>query len=398
MPRFTWAGRTFVALVSVAALLLAACGDDDDEESGGQQEGRQTYALAFVGPLTGPYANLGINIRNGATVAIEEANRAGGNVRFELKEFDTQGSPDQASTLKDRFINDQSIVGLVGPTFSGETRAVLPSLQEAGLVMVSASATNAELPTVVPTQTVFHRLVPDDDVQGKGLTDYVTRKLAVRRAAYIHDNSDYGKALADGTREQLEKTGVATVLNEPIDPKAQDFSAAVNKVRAISPASDMIFYGGYYAEAGRLKKQLTDAGVQTRFVSGDGTLDAGFVQAAGAAAEGSQITCACKLATGDAGGKLGAFATAYQARWNTAPGTYSTEGYDAANLLISAIREGKTTRKALLDHVEALSSYDGAGKRIEFEPNGNIRAGGVFVYEVKSGKLSLLGTTDELLR
>ncbi len=399
MSRLHRAGRQAVVLLSVAALLLVACGDDGDEEGSGSQQATQTYALAFVGPLTGPNANLGINIRNGATVAVEEANKAGGNIRFELRDFDTQGSPDQASTIKDRFINDQTIVGLVGPTFSGETRAVLPSLQEAGLVMVSASATNAELPTVVPTQTVFHRLVPDDDVQGKGITDYVTKKLSVKRAAYIHDNSDYGKGLSDGTREQLEKTGVSSVLNEAVDPKSQDFSAAVNKVRAISPPPDLVFYGGYYAEGGRLKKQFYDAGVRVRFLSGDGSLDNGFIESAGATpAEGSQLTCACKLATADASGNLGEFAKAYQARWNMAPGTYSTEGYDAANMLIKGIREGKTTRRALLDYVEGLTSFDGAGKKIEFEPNGNIKAGGVFVYEVKSGKLNVLGTTDELLR
>ncbi len=389
-----------VAMVSVAALMLGACGDSDsDEEGTGGTGGQQTtYKLAFVGPLTGPNANLGINIRNGAIVAIDEANEDGGDARFELEEFDTQGDPAQASTAKDRFINDSSIRGIVGPTFSGETRAVLPSLQAAGLVMVSASATNAELPTVEPNQTVFHRLVPDDNIQGKGVTDYVTKKLSVTRAAYIHDNADYGKALADGTRDQLEKAGVATVLNEAIDPKSQDFSAVVNSVRALSPAPDMILYGGYYSEAGRLKKQLTDGQVNVRFVSGDGTLDVGFVASAGAtAAEGAQVTCACKLATEDAAGKLGEFAKAYTARWNTAPATYSTEGYDATNILINGIRDGKTTRPALLDYVENLGTYVGAGKPIEFEANGNIKAGDVFVYEFQAGKPTVLGTTEELL-
>ena len=393
MSRVIRSGRAFVALLLLAALALAACGDSDDGDS---SEGQKTYKLAYVGPLTGPNANLGINIRNGAAVAIEEANEAGGDVKFELAEFDTQGSPDQASTLKDRFINDQSIVGVVGPTFSGETRALVPSLQEAGLVMVSASATATDLATT--GATVFHRLVPNDDIQAKGVTDYVTRKLNVKSAAYIHDNADYGKALADGTRDQLEKAGVTTVLNEPIDPKSQDFSAAVNKVRAISPAPDMVFYGGYYSEAGRLKKQLTDATVNVRFVSGDGSLDVGFLQSAGApAAEGVQVTCACKLATTDAPGKLGEFAKAYEAQWNTPPATYSTEGYDATNILISGIRAGNTTRPALLTYVEGIGTYDGVGKPIEFEADGNIKASGVFVYEFQNGAIKVLGTTDELL-
>lgn len=393
MSRLTRTGRA-AAMVVLAALVLAACGDDD----GGQAEGRQTYKLAFVGPLTGPNANLGINIRNGAVVAVEQANQEGGDIAFELEEFDTQGDPAQASTLRDRFINDPAVLGVVGPTFSGETGAVLPALQQANLVMVSPSATAVDLPTVVPDQTVFHRLVPDDNLQGQGVTDYVTSRLQVERAAYVHDNSEYGKGLADATRQGLEDRGVTTVANEAVDPRSQDFSAAVNSVAAVSPPPDMVFYGGYYAEAGRLKRQLTDAGVDVQFLSGDGALDPGFVTAAGEdAAEGSQVTCACRLATLDAPGELNNFARAYQDRWNTAPGTYSTEGYDAASILIDGIRAGNTTRRDLLDYVENLGPYEGVSKTVEFESNGNVRAGTVFVYEFTEGRIEELGTVASLL-
>lgn len=386
-----------LSVLALAALTFSACGDDGGDNGSGQTGGdSRTYALAFVGPLTGDNANLGINIRNGAKVAVQEANKAGGP-KIELKEFDTQGDPAQATTLKERFVNDQSIIGVVGPTFSGETRAVMQPLQEANLVMVSASATNAALPTAVPNQTVFHRLVPDDDVQGKGVADYVSKKLGSKRAAYVHDNSEYGKGLADGTRTLLEKAGVPTVANDAIDPRSQDFSAVVNRLRQANP--DLVFYGGYYSEAGRLRKQLVDGGVKVRFLSGDGGLDQGFITAAGAAgAEGAQLTCACKLATEDAGGKLGDFAKNYKQLNGAAPGTYSTEGYDSASLLIKGIKDGKTDRKALLDYVENLGTYQGVGKDISFEANGNIKSGGVFVYEVKGGKLTVLGTSEELTR
>ena len=387
-----------LSALAVAALVLSACGDDggDTQTGSGQADDQRRYAIAFVGPLTGDNANLGINIRNGAKVAVQQANEGSGP-KIELKEFDTQGDPAQATTLKERFVNDQSIIGVVGPTFSGETRALLQPLQEAGLVMVSASATNAALPTAVPDQTVFHRLVPDDDVQGKGVADYVSKKLAVKRAAYVDDNSEYGKGLADSTRTLLESAGVPTVANDSIDPRSQDFSAVVNRLKAADP--DLIFYGGYYTEAGRLRKQLVDNGVRVRFLSGDGSLDQGFITAAGAAgAEGAQLTCACKLATEDAGGELGNFAKDYKQLNGAAPGTYSTEGYDAANILIEGIRTGNTDRKALLDYVENLDTYEGVGKSISFEPNGNIKATGVFVYEVKGGKITVLGTTEELAR
>jgi len=356
-------------------------------------------ALAFVGALTGDNANLGINARDGAKLAVDEANRAeaaGAGVRIVLKEFDTQGDPAQASTLKDRFINDESIIGVVGPVFSGETKAVLPSLQEAGLVMVSPSATNVDLPNVVPNQTVFHRIIPDDGEQGKGLAEYISKKLAAKSAAYVDDNSEYGKGLTEGTRELLEAAGVRTAVSDTVDPKAQDFSAAINKVKAARP--DLLFYGGYFAEAGRFKKQMSDAGLDAQFISGDGALDPGFIEAAGAtSAEGAQITCPCKLGTSDSPGALGTFAKAYEAAIGRVPGTYSSEGYDAVSVYVEGLKAGKTTRAAMLEFVEGFESLDGVSKMISFAPNGNVTGSGVFVYEVKAGKLAVLGSTEELL-
>ncbi|MGH8992374.1 MAG: ABC transporter substrate-binding protein, partial [Acidimicrobiia bacterium] len=174
---------------------------------------------------------------------------------------------------------------------------------------------------------------------------------------------------------------------------------AVNKVRAISPAPDMIFYGGYYAEAGRLKKQLTDAGIKAKFISGDGSLDAGFVASSGAAGgEGALLTCPCRLATADLPGKGGEFDKSYKTDVGRDPGTYSSEGYDAASLLIAGIEAGNDTREKLLSYVENLSSFDGVSKTIQFETNGNVKAGDVFVYEVKGGKLTELGKTSELAK
>jgi branched-chain amino acid transport system substrate-binding protein len=171
----------------------------------------------------------------------------------------------------------------------------------------------------------------------------------------------------------------------------------VNNVKAASPKPDIVFYGGYYSDAGNLAKQLKDGGAPGVFMSGDGSLDQGLIDSAGAnGADGALITCACKLATPEAGGALGAFATKYKAKFNKNAGTYSTEGYDAATILIKGIKAGNTTRQKLLDYTNSLGTYTGIGKTIEFEANGNIKAGDVYVYEVKSGKLTELGTVASL--
>jgi branched-chain amino acid transport system substrate-binding protein len=386
----------WAALLMAASMVLAACGGDDETTQEGTGTGdKKTVALAFVGPLTGDNANLGVNIRDGMKVAVEEWNAKSTKYTYEIKEFDTQGLPEQAPGQKDKYIPDDSIIGVVGPTFSGETKAVLPDLDAAGLVMVSASCTNVALPDVVPGTKVFHRVIPDDGVQAKGVTDYVLKSIKPKKVALIHDNSEYGKGLWEGVVTLLKEGGVDTSTTDAIDPKGQDYSAAVNKVRAAKV--DMIFYGGYYNEAGRFKKQLTDAGVKAKFISGDGSLDPGFVTSSGAAGgEGALLTCPCRLATPELEGKGGAYATKYKEVISRDPGTYSSEGYDAINILIQGIEAGNDTRPKLLDYVETLDSFDGVSKTIQFEENGNVKAGDVFVYEVKGGKITELGKTSEL--
>ncbi|MGQ0832163.1 MAG: branched-chain amino acid ABC transporter substrate-binding protein [Microthrixaceae bacterium] len=388
--------RTTGALLGLA-LVVAACGSDnktttDTTAAGGAPK---EYSIAYVGPLTGDAANLGIYIRDGAKVAVDEFNKANPDIKITLKEFDTQGDPAQAPTVLDKYINDDSILGIVGPAFSGETKAVLPTLEENNLVMVSASATNTELPNVVAGSKSFHRVLPDDAAQAAGIVKYLNAKLKPSTIAIVHDNSEYGKGLAvDQVATQLPSS-TKVVVTEAIDPKSQDFSAAVNAVKAAAP--DAVFFGGYYEAAGRLKKQLDDAGVTATYISDDGALDSGFVKAAGDAAEGSLLSCPCYFASDASPGAIGDFAKAYEALIGNVPGTYSTEAFDSANILMTGIKEGNTDRASLRDYVEGLTKVDYAiSKDVTFEENGNIKAQGIFIFRVKDGKIVLETATDDL--
>jgi branched-chain amino acid transport system substrate-binding protein len=164
-------------------------------------------------------------------------------------------------------------------------------------------------------------------------------------------------------------------------------------VRAANPAA--VFYGGYYAEAGRFRKQLVDAGVRAAFISGDGTLDPGFITAAGAqAAEGSRIACPCNLALESSTGSLKTFYDNYKAKIGKEPGLYSPEGYDAAKILIQGIKAGNTDRAKLLQYVEGIQRFEGVSKTIEFETNGNLVRREFFVFQVRGGKFAPLQTVN----
>ncbi|MGI8663165.1 MAG: branched-chain amino acid ABC transporter substrate-binding protein [Acidimicrobiales bacterium] len=367
---------------SSAAVKAAAC----DTAPGAPAAAGSTVEIAFVGALTGSDASLGINIRNGAKTAIDAYNKAGPKYKVELKEFDTAGDPAQANTVKDQFVSDPKVVGVIGPAFSGETKAVLPSFDENCLPMISASATNTLLPKVVEGSKVFHRAIADDSFQGKGIGDYIVKTLAGKAIVVIDDNSEYGKGLADDTTKAIEADGakVAKRLSIP-DPKAQDFSAQVNDAKTQNP--DVVMYGGYYESAGRLRKQLTDAGVSSQFISGDGSLDPGFVTAAGAAGDGALLSCPCNLANDASTGELLSFYDAYKADNNVEPGTYSPEAFDVANIYLKAIDTGATDRAGILKAINGLGLYKGISKDIEFETNGNIKTPSLFVFQVKAGKI-----------
>ena len=387
-----WRG---LALALTATLVMTACGDDDEDTATGGTDttaAAETVTIAFMGALTGDNANLGINIRDGIKLAIEEANAEGDGPTIALKEFDTAGDPAQAGTVKDQVIADD----VVGPAFSGETKAVIPAFEDAGLAMISPSATNTDLPNVVPNSRVFHRIIADDSFQASGVAAYLANDLKPATVSYIHDNSEYGKGLTDDVVKQAGDKGIKAASAQPLilDPKAQDFSSTVNSVLSAKPGA--VFYGGYYAEAGRLKKQLTDAGFTGTFVSGDGSLDPGFVDAAGAAAaEGAQLSCPCNLAFETSEGKLKEFYDAFKAEIGKEPGLYSPEGFDAANVLIEGIKAGNTDRESLLTWLEEdFESLDGVSKKVEFAENGNTTSRDFFVFQVKDGKLAPSTTVE----
>jgi branched-chain amino acid transport system substrate-binding protein len=197
--------------------------------------------------------------------------------------------------------------------------------------------------------------------------------------------SDIGPSV-DGATDR----GIVKAASLTVDPKSQDFSATVNAIKAANPTT--VFYGGYYAEAGRLKKQLLDAGVNIGFISGDGSLDPGFVTAAGVqAAESARLTCPCNLALETSKDKLKKFFDTFRSKVQKDPGLYSPEAYDATTILMEGIKKaGAKDRPKLLEYVEGLKSFEGISKKIEFAPDGNLISKLFFVFEVKQGKITPL--------
>jgi ABC-type branched-chain amino acid transport systems, periplasmic component len=350
----------------------------------------KTYTIAFLGALSGNNPQLGINEANAVQLAVKQANESG-TLPFTLKytSSDDEGAPDKAPAAAQKLIDDKNVVAVVGPPFSGTTKAAEPALSDAGLLSISPSATNPTL-TSEGFKTFF-RVVPPDDAQGQEAAALL-RKYA-KSVYLVDDTSEYGKGLADVIERELGSS--VKVTREGVSDKTQDYSSIAQKVKNANV--DAMYYAGYYQGASLFAKSLKAVGYSCLAVSDDGTNDDQFIKGAQDAAEGWLFTCPCADARVDP--KAKSFLDAYKAEFNTDPGTYSPESYDAANAIIAAMStiDGDVTRDKVVEAVKSVD-YAGLTKQVKFEPNGEVSGKTIFVYGVDGGKRILKGTTTDLLK
>ena len=369
-----------VAVAAVAGLVLSACGTtedsgDDASSGGGGSDAACDLQLAFFGPETGPAAGLGKPIIQGAQLAVDQYNEDA-DCAVELVNFDSQGSPDEAPALATEVAGDETIIGVVGPAFSGESAAAGPIFAEAGVPTVTPSATNPALSE--NGWDTFHRALGNDATQGPAAATYIKDTLKAKKTYVIDDASEYGAGLAGIVQDDLGGSAVAG--SDTIQVGDTDFSATVSKV--VDSKADAVFFGGYYAEATILIGQLRDGGFDGTFVVADGVKDPAFLDA-GDAAEGTIITCPCIPDTDPA---VAEFASAYEDEFGEAAGTYAAEAYDSATIFLNGIADGATDREAMLEFV---NNYDEAGitKQLSFDETGEPSEVKVYAYKVEGGEI-----------
>jgi branched-chain amino acid transport system substrate-binding protein len=378
MRKITRIGAASLAV----ALLTTACGSSKAKTSSSTTAAGSAAAgavkcsgikIGYLGALSGENGQLGQNMVDGANIAIDEWNAANKDCQVTLVKSDSQGNPQQAGPLADNIVQDKAIVALLGPGFSGETKATMPKFEDGGLPVISPSATNAQLQN--NGWKTFHRILANDDKQAPGIANLIKSKGG-KKVGVIDDASEYGKGLADSVRKSL---GALKVADDQIDPKASDYSAAVNKMKAAGV--DTVMYGGYYAEAAKLVKQLRSAGVTATFVSGDGSEDPKFVDNAGKDGEGALLT-----ATGAPPNVNPDFQKKFNDKYKKDPTLYAPESYDVIKVFVDAFAAGKQDRKGILDFI---STYDkpGVTKQVKFDAKGEVASDAVFSYVVQGGKI-----------
>ena len=377
------------ALYSVFAFAFAAiltgCGRDAPKPAGTDR-----VKIGAASPLTGPQAHIGIDIRNGVQLAIEDANAAnveigGRKVKFELIAEDDEANPTKATTVAQKLV-DSKVAGVVGHFNSGASIPASKIYSDAGIPQISPSSTNPKY-TLQGFKTTF-RVVAHDDQQGPTLGRFALEKLKARSIAVIDDSTAYGQGLADAFEATVKAGGAKVVAREHTTDKDTDFKAILTRVRGRKP--DLVMFGGIDPQAGPMVKQMAELGIKAKFMGGDGMQTPNFIKLAGNAAEGAMASIPGLPKEQMPGGK--SFLEKYKAKYKAEVELFAPMGYDAVMVFIDAMKRAGSTEPAKFLPEVGKTQYQGVIGPIAFDGKGDLVNGPITIYVVKGGKWEALET------
>jgi branched-chain amino acid transport system substrate-binding protein len=311
--------------------------------------GGDTVAIGAVFPLSGSVAFYGTESRDGAQLAIDEINAAGGLLGKKLTLLSEDDEGDAAKSLNafTKLTTGNKAAFILGSSTSGATMAMTQQAQQNKVILVSPSATNVD---VTKAGDYIFRACFIDPFQGVVGADFAYDTLGARRAAVLYDaGADYNTGLADEFKKEFIAIGGQVVADEAYQTGERDFNAQITRIRAASP--DVVYLPNYYADVRLQAKQLRDQGVTVALVGGDGW--DGLINNAGEEVLNGYWSSGFAADTTDPKGA--AFVEAFQARFNKPASQFSALGYDTMMLVIDGINAAGTfDTEAVKDAIAGL--------------------------------------------
>ncbi|HYI91125.1 MAG TPA: branched-chain amino acid ABC transporter substrate-binding protein [Beijerinckiaceae bacterium] len=336
--------------------------------------------LGVGGPITGPNATFGAQLKNGAEQAAEDINAAGGIMgqKIQVVVGDDVSDPKQGVSVANKF-SGEGVKMVVGHFNSGVSIPASEVYQEAGIVQITPASTNPRF-TERNMWNTF-RTCGRDDQQGAVAGAYLASKFKGKKVAIIDDKTPYGKGLADETRKAMNGKGLKETMSESINTGEKDYSALVSKIKQGNV--DVVYFGGLHTEAGLIIRQMRDQGVKAPLMGGDGIVSAEFVSIAGPGAEGTLMT----FSPDPRKNPNAKDAVAKFKAKNIDPEAYTLYAYAAVQILKAAAEQAKSTdSKKIAEVMKQGKPFKTVIGDISFDKKGDITRPDYIMYEWKKGQ------------
>ncbi len=333
-------GFKLLAVLVVALLMttvLAGCGGSSNSKD---------IKIGVLDELTGGNATFGTAAANGAKMAIKEANAKGGVLGKQIQAVvaDNKSEPSEAANAMTKLTTQDRVVAVTGG-FSSSNAIAASSVAEANKVpYIAVGATNPKVTVDEKSGKVkdySFRVCFIDPFQGTVGANFVLNTLKLKKAIILVDNSsDYSKGLTTFFKDAFTKGGGSILAEESYLQKDQDFKTILTKIKSLD--ADMIYVPGYYEEVGKIVKQARELGITLPIVGGDGWDSPKLVEI-GTALALNNTYFTNHYSVDDTSATSQTFVEAYKKEYGQVPDAMAVLGYDAANVLIDAIRRANST-------------------------------------------------------
>jgi branched-chain amino acid transport system substrate-binding protein len=369
-------GHFRIQLCAILALVLAGAAPLPDE-----------VLVGVSTPRSGTYSWAGVGAEEGAEIAVADLNAKGGVLgkSIEMIKVDDYCAADQAVAAAKKLVMTQ-VAAAFGPLCSGAAISASKVFAEAGVLMISPTATNPKL-TEQGFPNVF-RIIGRDDIQGKIAGDLLASRWPYKRIAIVHDGQEYGKGLAVEVKKRLNERGVTEVMFEAIEPRKADYSDFVRTMQALG--AEVLYYAGYAAEAALLVRLARERGAHLQLVGGDALGVEDFSLIAGPASDGTLFTT-----YPGPHGRLEAAGVAARITRSSLP-REPMMTYAAFQVWAQAVEEAGTfDMKAVADALRSHKFNTVLG-RIGFDKKGDVTGNETFVWYQWLGGRDVLLQPDKL--
>lgn len=371
---------SLVALASTA--LLAACGEvkSGPANATGNPIDEKVVKIGFNFEETGAVASYGTSEQKGAQLAVDEINAAGGidGKQIEVVDKDNKSETAEAASVSTNLVTQSKVAAIVGPATSGATAAAVANATQAGVPLISPSATQDGL---TKGQDFLFIGTFQDSFQGQIISNYVSNKLNAKKVVLYTDNSsDYAKGIAKSFRDSFKGEIVA---DETFVSGDTDFQAALTKIK--DKDFDAIVLPGYYTEAGKIVNQARGMGIDKPIIGGDGFNGAEFVQQATAERASNIYFISGFSTTVDVSDKAKAFLEAYCAKYNEDPSTFAALAYDSVYLVANAAKGAKTSVD-IKNNLAKTQNFEGVTGQTSFDADHNT-VKTAFMMTMNNGKV-----------
>lgn len=326
--------------VGMLGLLAAGCGSSPAADS-------KEIKIGGNFELTGGVANFGKQTVNGIQLAFKEANAAGGVLgkQITLVQADNKSEPSEATNAITKLINQDKVVAVLGPVASSNVLATLQVGQDNKVPVLTATGTNTKITfDEGKTRPYAFRACFIDPFQGNVMANFAIKSMNAKTAViYVDNSSDYSKGLAESFEAAFTQAGGKVVGKEAFLQKDQDFKATITKIKGMNP--DVVFIPAYYEEVGKIVKQARELGVTIPLLGTDGWDDPKVVEVASASALNNTYF-SNHYSSQDNDPRVAKFVEAYKKEYGQEPSALAALGYDAALMLIDAIKRANSTEPA----------------------------------------------------